>query len=783
MLPLSDGLRLLVVERAGEVWLTRRGAADRTGARRVTAVDAPVLGAVLGPDGSVLVLQEQPDAASRLTAVVPATGEVRVVAADLPAASGVVADVGRSRLVLLSAADGGSGLDVTTVDLDSGAPGDWGVAPAGTTTALPSPDGQDVLLCGGGDGVLRAVAADGTVAEVDSFGASITGLSHWGQLLVVSTADGAVDTTEWDPEPGRLPLVLPHGPIAVGGWVRMYADPAALGLDPSEVAYVVDEGDEFGVVSAGVEPPDRDGRIPVMVLAGPRPGEYHLSAVATSSGELLARRRLRVVAGWPDDRVGPPVVVTGPTTVMNWGGTGGFPAYTDPVPAPAAWNIAAVLVTTREGDFGADLDAERATWKDRLVGSGFSVKDYYEEVSYYDGGSHGTTVRLLGDRVLGPVVLDAGWGEVFTPNDPGDTAAGWVTTSGGRKILADGVSSWLADQADGYDIARRADAVVFLVRPASTVPVPAGAGDDLPTEYVYSHADCAEFWRKDSATSTFTQGKRPIVTTTTENPVSLGLPAEEPTWAMCHEIGHTLGLDDLYDVNGDYPAEVLAREVLGGDIVDDYLSGPHFSVANRIRLGWFPPAWLRRFDFTADPQGDTIELQAVETLDAGGPTAGRSGAVEVAVQDGWSYLFEYRAEQAGQIGDQHLHTLGPGGRKQLVLGTDVRVPRGQVPDGAARPPILQLPVDRSGCATGHPRSGRARWSRRATSSTATPGTSSRWTRTASCSVSTSAPRGGRWLPGRRPRSSSPTSRSRATRSGVRRSRRPRGRPWRPAGCR
>ena len=130
----------------------------------------------------------------------------------------------------------------------------------------------------------RAVAADGTVAEVDSFGASITGLSHWGQLLVVSTVDGAVDTTEWGLEPGRLPLVLPRGPIAVGGWVRMYADPAALGLDPSEVAYVVDEGDEFGVVSAGVEPPDRDGRIPVMVLAGPRPGEYHLSAVAASSG-------------------------------------------------------------------------------------------------------------------------------------------------------------------------------------------------------------------------------------------------------------------------------------------------------------------------------------------------------------------------------------------------------------------------------------------------------------------------------------------------------------------
>ncbi len=696
-LPLLDGLRLVVVEQAGDLWLCRRDSADRPGARRVAGLDAPVRGALLGPDGSVLVLHDQPDAAGRVTAVSPDTGATWIVAADLPPLSAVVADEGRDRLVLLGGEETAGALDVLTVDLGTGSAEHWGAAPASTATVLPSPGGQEVLLCGCSDGHLRGVTPDGTVVADASVGASVVGLSHWGRLLLIATADGTVAAQEWDlDDPGRLPLTLPLGPVAVGGWVRMFADPGAVGLDPADVTYVLDEGSEFGTVSVGTEPPAPDGTVPVMLLGGLFPGEYHVVATTNATGEVLARRRFRVTTRWPDDRVGPPVVVTGSTTVLSWGGSGAVPAYTEPTPAPSTWNIAAVLVTTREGSFGADLESERATWKDRLIGGGFSVRSYYEEVSYYDGGSHGTTIGLLGDRVLGPVALDAGWGEVFTPNNPGDANGGWLTTCAGRKILANTVSSWLADQVDGYEIARRADAVVFLVRPASTAPVPAGAGDVLPTEYVYSHAEDAKFWRKDPATSTFSQGPRPIVATTTENPASLGLPPDEPTWAMCHELGHTLGLEDLYDANGDYPAEILAREVVGGDMMDDYLAGPHFSVANRIRLGWFRPAWLRRFDFTADPHGDTVELQAVETLDAGGPTGGRSGAVEVAVQDGWSYLFEYRAEQPGQLGDHHLDQLGTGGQKQLLLGTDVRVPRGLIADGAARPPILQLPRDVDG---------------------------------------------------------------------------------------
>ena len=65
---------------------------------------------------------------------------------------------------------------------------------------------------------------------------------------------------------------------------------------------------------------------------------------------------------------------------------------------------------------------------------------------------------------------------------------------------------------------------------------------------------------------------------------------------------------------------------------------PHFSLGNRIRLGWVDRAWLRRFDFSASPVGGSVTLQATETLTRNGPPAGRVAGIEVPIQDGWNYL-------------------------------------------------------------------------------------------------------------------------------------------------
>lgn len=63
--------------------------------------------------------------------------------------------------------------------------------------------------------------------------------------------------------------------------------------------------------------------------------------------------------------------------------------------------------------------------------------------------------------------------------------------------------------------------------------------------------------------------------------------------------------------------------------------------------------------------------------------------IEVLIADDWSYLFEYRNEQPGQIGDQKMEEHVIVGRSQIVVGTDLRVRGGEV----ARPPILALAKD------------------------------------------------------------------------------------------
>lgn len=159
---------------------------------------------------------------------------------------------------------------------------------------------------------------------------------------------------------------------------------------------------------------------------------------------------------------------------------------------------------------------------------------------------------------------------------------------------------------------------------------------------------------------------------------------------LCHEIGHNLGLADLYDANGDYPAEINSRSPSNADLMASSRPLPHFSIANRLRLGWIKQAWLRRFDFSFSPTGGTVVLHATEKLGQSGPPPGRFAGIEVPIKDGWSYLFEYRAEQGGQIGDQNLDFLN--GTSALVLGTDLRTGGGE----SARPPILFLPTDTAG---------------------------------------------------------------------------------------
>lgn len=698
---LTDGLRLAVAEAGGAILVVGRDRADRHHARLLTQLLSPVLGLDEHPDsGSLLVLSgglsdgELP----RLLQCDLKTGNTSIVTADIYGARSLVVDHDRRSAVVLSASAGGS-RTLTTIGLDDGAVDTVGTEEYDHFTCAPASGALGVFATRadpaspGGDALAYWEGAEATVEPLPG---PVDGLTRWGSLvLIASGAD--LHAVEWDIDDGLLPVTVPLGPLAVTGYARLHVDLPALGLSVGDVAYAVREGRAAGSISLGVEPPNPDGTESVMLLAGFSAGEFHIEATSVADDSTLAVRRFRVTTLWPDDVSGPPIAITGDVgaTLMNWGGTGGVAGYR--FPTPPEWRVLVVLLFLKDRDYGDTVNATRNEWKERVIGDGESLRHYYEEVSAFVAdpvaNTHGMTIKLVGDQVFGPVLVNRGWGDVFKTK--GGVDDGWMSKASGKKEMAGAVSTFFADMPGGAAQIALADSFVFVVRSGSDDPVPMGGGNpDLPTKYVWGHANPAvDFWRKvtnPDTSTTFTQFQRPVTFVTDVFPD--GAPNSNVTRTVCHELGHNLGLDDLYDADGDYTAEVNERVAGAVDLMGSSQELSHFSLANRIALGWIDRNWLHRFDFTANPAGGDVVLQAVETIDAGGPMGGRVAGIEVPISDDWSYLFEYRRTQSGQIGDQELDPEVDPDSTEFIAGTDLRFRGGDV----ARPPILRLPEDADG---------------------------------------------------------------------------------------
>ena len=103
------------------------------------------------------------------------------------------------------------------------------------------------------------------------------------------------------------------------------------------------------------------------------------------------------------------------------------------------------------------------------------------------------------------------------------------------------------------------------------------------------------------------------------------MPADQQLDAVptvIHELGHTFGLDDLYNADNDFPPEITVRDIGPLDTMSENFDVPHFSMPNRMRLNWVAPDWIERFDFSRDPSGHEVTLQAAESLERSGPRSG-----------------------------------------------------------------------------------------------------------------------------------------------------------------
>lgn len=690
--PLADSLRLVVVEADGTVLVAHRDLADRASAGMLTSVPGGAVAAASDHSSEAVLIicagSVDGDPGPQLVSCSASDGSLTVLASGLTGAKAMTVDPEQRRAVVLATVPGDPG-ELIVVDLDGGGVVDRiGGLPAYEHLVIAPDPGEPGVITedGNAPGDLVVVEPNGDEGTRQNLPDPVEGLTRWGSLIIACSGQDLV-VVEWGVGRGKVRIGSPLGPLYVNGYARLHVDLPGAGLNPGEVSYAVREGFEAGQVSAGTEPPDPDGTETVMLLAGTRTGEFHLDATLTADGSLLTTRRFRVTRLWPDDEVGPPVATTGnqQSYLMSWGGPGGGESYLHP--APPFWRVLVVLVHLKGRDWGGLEVGARTEWKDRVVGATGSVKEFYEEVSAYVPGSHGTTIDLVDDTVHGPVFVDAGWADVFEARDMADVNSGWTTKPTGYPVLAGAISDYFMDRPDGAQTMSRADSIAIVVRNGTDAPIDLRPMIPLqiPTFYIWGHANHTEFnWK---TATTFTQEKLPVMVM--PNVLPAGVTFENQAFTMAHEIGHNLGLADLYDAHDDYPAEINARRPAGVDLMSTDDDLPHFSIANRVRLGWIDRAWLRRFDFSASPTGGSVTLQATETIAATGPRPGHVAGIEVPIEKDWSYFFEYRREQAGQMGDQNLDTSVVSGRTQIVVGTDLRHRGGQV----ARPPIILLGQD------------------------------------------------------------------------------------------
>ncbi|MDQ3549486.1 MAG: hypothetical protein M3439_11790, partial [Chloroflexota bacterium] len=663
VLPAQDGLSVLVVEAEGRILSASREDTNRSSAVVLAEFDLQAVAARRHPDDDTLLVLEAGDDA-RLLRVNLALETIEPVAEGLAHPVAFVVEPTTRQAVILERP--ATGPRLVAIDIDSGAQVVIGAAADATAlVAAPPGAGAGVIVASGGTGStsLRSLAGLPDVAG-PVIGLETRALAMWGSLLLAVTTTG-VEAIEWGLPDGVLPITVPLGPAFVRGWLVAEINPLAAGIAPADVELVVDEGVLAASISAGIEAPAPSGARRVRLVTGPVPGEYHLTARRKSDGARLGQARFRVTRHWPDREIGPPVAITGKAQhFMMWGGGPNGPQNLGNHKAPDDWRVAVVLVSTTNKRLPADLTAMKQLWEDRLLHAAVSARNYYQEVSFRNtaagpGSPAGTTISMT--TPIFTLDLENGWGDYFEqPQDKGNWR-GWDPQQTAKSAIA-GAFCDMLDRTGQGNVLEKIDAVLFVVQTATEHLSIVGTKLALPM-YVWPQASRTDFYRKTQlpgGPTTWTFGQKPIIFmpshTPSKMPAAQKMQSVNHTHILCHELGHTLGCGDLYD-RGDFTAEVAARTVGALDLMDNDATLPHFSLPNRMRLGWIGANWIERFDFSVNATPKTVTLQAAETLARTGPPPGRVAGIEVRVRDGWNYYFEYRRLQPGQIGDQSLTSI------------------------------------------------------------------------------------------------------------------------------
>ncbi|TAK60539.1 hypothetical protein [Methylobacter sp.] len=691
VLPSTDGLHLFLVVSYGDILVVKREDGDRIQASVLLSTGVTVVAATRLLNNDLLVL----DDAGQVYRVV-FSARTSDLFTTVAGAKMLTADEASGEL-LLCVPDLTSQVYRFSLNDGSSVSEPFDVAANVVALCVPPPGKNGVVVC---DDIGNVFLEDWSGA-VDPFTFNIPdgrSLSCW-HSLVIAAASSSLTLIEWGQDVELLPVSAGPDPLVPAGWAPIFVDYASAGLNHEDVEWSVDEGPLAATISVARPV---SGKFEHRIIAGIGTPEFHITARLRSTASVVATRQFRVVRVWPDTEVGPPLATMGPQRVYargaKWGGGPVGPQNISTHPAPENLRIAVAVFRLRDSKSSVNGLQRVADLTADVDGPGQSVRRYYEEVSYRatpvsSNPAHpkGTTVTLLGGSAFGPIDIDYAWGDLFKPTNPKKPWAPWYPKADTWDILGGEFSSFLIRQSLVEVVTKKSDSFVLTVLPGTDGPYAVG-DKEWPAQWTWGFAGDSQIYWKGKSSATFKRIASVVL------PAALPMRHPEP-WpadgfmtAIAHELGHSLGLPDLYGGVGNL-AELTDRFMYNWDLMANDVPLPHFSLPNRMQLGWIHPDWIEVCDFGQNPAGRTVSLQAMETLTRSGPLAGRKAGIEVRIREGWNYYFEFRQIQAGAIGDQKLNP------SNVIVGTDLYTAPSDkallefegVP--GVRPPILLLPMD------------------------------------------------------------------------------------------
>ena len=542
-----------------------------------------------------------------------------------------------------------------------------------------------------------------------------------GALTAVRPATAAVDTVSTSGVPGRLVVAqgLSDGRIAVltadalaivdalsdlsvdpwiepldhtlfvASWAALSFSLGNTGLTPADVHFSVPDGPEAGIISAATL--DGIGDPVPLLIAGGRVGSHQLDLVETATSTVLASTKFEVTDHWDDEDTGPSGTYVGASSfdgASGWGGGPGTPQNVGVRPHVGDWRSLVLMVDTttdRWPTATADMTANRtAVLAHVTTGANFngvnrSARQYYEENSRYvapSGGNpaRGLTLTTRNNQAFGPVNLPGSWTDYFAQKKDKDGVViddRWSSKGGTvQTIITRALSDGICTTADFTAV----DVLIIIPRSPDAVSS-AGA------RFVWPHAhDPVPFLAGMNPTTDMRN------LAYTFGPLDFAVhDGRQLHSTLSHELGHTLGLPDLYDFPV-YGPDISGRLTGGWDMMAgsrDTL--PHYTLSNKMRMNWVPSGQLKLFNFQGSGAVDqNITLHAAELGDA---PAGQFRGIEIRLADGWNYYVEYRAEQAGFASDDLI-------TDRTVVITDVTSDAFVAP--VARPNIVFVRKDIDG---------------------------------------------------------------------------------------